>query len=94
MRRIVLVTSLVSVFLLSFAGMASASYNPVNDQTINITAPVKLPALNTAAATFNIQQSLQQNVSSATGTSINYYYIWINVNGQPVAAVDPAKFMF
>jgi hypothetical protein len=77
-----------------FAGFASASYNPSNDSSINITSPLALPTTKTASLTFNLQQAIHENITSYTGTSINYYYIWVNVNGEPIAALDPAKVMF
>jgi hypothetical protein len=94
MKRIIILISLLFMIQVLFAGFASASYNSSNDKSVNITAPAALPTTKTASLTFNLQQAVQQNISSSTGTSINYYYIWVNVNGEPIAAVDPAKVMF
>jgi hypothetical protein len=92
MKRFVLMAGgMLLIAQVLLAGTAGAAYNPQDDQTVNITVPVQLPALNTAEASFNAQQSLNQTISNTTGTSVDYYYIWINVNGQPVLAVDPAK---
>jgi hypothetical protein len=94
MRRIVLLASLLSMILVLFSGVASAQYNSQDDQTINVNVPINLPNLNTAMFTFNTQESIHQSVFKLTDTSVNHFYIWINVNNQPVAAVDPAKVMY
>jgi hypothetical protein len=94
MKRIGILISLLFMVQVLFAGFASASYNPNNDKSVNITAPAALPTTKTASLTFNLQQSVQQTISSSTGTSIDYFYIWVNVNGEPIAAIDPPKVMF
>jgi hypothetical protein len=94
MKRFALLTSLLIIVQVLFAGFASASYNPQNDKAINLKLPINVPLKGTAALTFNLQQAVQQTVSNTSGLSVDYYYIWLNVNDQPIAAVDPAKFMY
>jgi hypothetical protein len=94
MKRIVILIGLLFMVQVLFAGFASASYNSTYDQSVNINAPVALPTTKTASFTFNLQQGIHQTISNSTGISINYFYIWVNVNGEPAAAVDPAIVMF
>jgi hypothetical protein len=94
MKRLLLLASLLLIVQVLFAGFASASYNPQNDKSINLNLPINLPSMNTASLTFNLQQTVQKTTSKTSGLSIDYFYIWVNVNGQPIAAVDPAKIMF
>jgi hypothetical protein len=94
MKRFILLVSLLLIVQVLFAGFASASYNPQNDKSINLYLPINVPIKGTASLTFNLQQAAQKTVSNTTGLSVDYFYIWVNVNGQPIAAVDPAKFMF
>ncbi|MGZ4032166.1 MAG: 8-amino-7-oxononanoate synthase [Tumebacillaceae bacterium] len=75
-------------------GVAHADYQPAYDQTINLTLPMNVPDLGTAQASFQLQQQLQQQVTEVTGVSEDYYYIWVNVNGTPVLAIDPPCPMF
>lgn len=75
-------------------GVAQADYQPHYDQTINLTAPIDIPNVGTADASFQLQQQLQQQQTQLTSVSEDYYYIWINVNGTPVLAIDPPVPMF
>jgi hypothetical protein len=94
MKRLLLLASLLLIVQVLFAGFASASYNQQNDKSINLYLPINLPLYGTANLTFNLQQAVQKTVSNSTGLSVDYFYIWVNVNGQPIAAVDPARFMY
>lgn len=94
MKRFAALASVLLIVQALFAGLASASYNPQYDRTINLKLPIDVQLEGTAELTFNLQQSVQQTISNTTGLSIDYYYIWINVNDKPVVAIDPAKFMY
>jgi hypothetical protein len=93
-RNVLLVCSLLFIVQAFFVGAASARYNPQDDKTINIKLPITLPTTNIANLTFNIQEDLHQAVLSTTGIPIDHFYVWVNVNDQPIVAIDPAKAMF
>jgi hypothetical protein len=80
--------------LLFSVGVANADYQPSQDQTINITSPISVPNLGTAEASFQAQQAIPQTVTNLSGVSYNYDYIWVDVNGTPVLAIDPPCPMF
>ncbi|MBW5447575.1 hypothetical protein GE107_16075 [Cohnella sp. CFH 77786] len=99
MKRTLLIGALILACQMLFAGMASAAkYSSSDDKYVNLNVPVSLPKTNTGSLTFDTQQSLYTNVInpalSPTGVDYNYYYCWVTVNGDPVIAVDPAKFAY
>jgi hypothetical protein len=82
MHRMVLITA-VALFLLSGTALA--------DSTLSLTA---LPQLvQTGSATGNITYAAQEQVHSTitdlTGQSIDHSYVWVELNGAKVLAVDP-----
>jgi hypothetical protein len=78
------------VVQLLIAGVAGAAYNAQDDKIVNVNVPISVPTTNTAGFTFNTQESLYKT----SNVSVDHYYIWIYVNGNPVAAIDPAKFCY
>ncbi|KIL37615.1 hypothetical protein SD71_03155 [Cohnella kolymensis] len=94
MRRVLTLIGVAFIAQMLIAGAVSAAYKPQNDWTINLSVPVSVPTADTAALTFTTQQAVHSTLFQATGASVDYYYIWLNVNGEPVAAIDPAKFCF
>lgn len=76
--------------LLMLGGTASAAYLPQFDIRINLTLPKVIPIPSgLAQTTFDAQEKLHNYIESATGISIDHSYIWVNVNGQDVLAIDP-----
>ncbi|RKP51505.1 hypothetical protein D7Z26_17105 [Cohnella endophytica] len=93
MKRILVSLASLMIIFSVFGGVASAKYQPQNDISINLKLPVNLPNLGTGSLTFGLQQTVQQTLTQTTGLSVDYFYIWVNVNDVPVAAIDPAKAM-
>jgi hypothetical protein len=85
----VLAGVLLAVVLTS--GSALAAYRSSGDTTVSVTL---LPGLvqtssTTGALTFELQEATHNTLSSTTGTSVDHCYVWVEVNGQQVLAVDP-----
>ncbi|WP_316569383.1 hypothetical protein [Neobacillus sp. YIM B06451] len=94
MKRLILVMTLAFALQTVFAGTAGAAYLSGSDKTISIKTGLKLPSLKTADTTFQLQESVHTGLTDATGVEVDHYYYWIEVDGQPVLALDPAKPMF
>jgi hypothetical protein len=94
MKRLVLLLGVLFVAQMLVVGAVSASYKSQNDIILNVNAPVNAPSLNTGSTTFNIQEAVHGTVYGVSGTSIDHSYIWIQLNGQSLLAIDPPKFMF
>lgn len=78
------------------AGVASAAYNSSGDWNLNLSVlqgQLK-PTSTTGQTTFQLQEAVHNTLTNTTGLSVDHSYIWINVNGVPVLAVDPPRAMF
>jgi hypothetical protein len=93
MKRVFTLFSMLLIVQAFTTGIASAKYNQADDINLNVIAPVSAPDLNTGTSTFQLQEQVHQLIYGSSGTSIDHSYIWINMNGQSVAAIDPPKAM-
>lgn len=78
---------------LCFGTSAFADYDPSGDTAIQITTadtPVVLSS-DAGNATFQAQEGLNNTVTDTTGINSDHSYIWVNVNGEDVLAVDPPE---
>lgn len=79
--------------VLLLAGTAFADYRPDQDVSVSVTVlPGVLPStsgMGTGETTFALQEAAHETVTSETGQSVDHFYVWVYVNGEPVAAVDP-----
>lgn len=93
MRARVLVAALAIAALLPI-GVAHAGYKKSQDITLSVTVlpSVIKPSGSTGDTTFALQEGAHQEVTDTTGQSIDHSYVWVEVNGQKVLAVDPISF--
>lgn len=92
MRAVRLVSGMLMVgsLLAGVASGAGAAYRPQDNVVVNVQVPgVRAPNAGTASTTFAVQQGAHAMLQRTVGTDPNYSYIWVKVNGQPVAAIDP-----
>jgi hypothetical protein len=94
MRRLTTLIAILLTTQLLIAGVAGAAYNAQDDKIVNVNVPVSVPSTNTAGFTFYTQESVHSTLYKTSNASIDHSYIWIYVNGKPVAAIDPAKFCY
>jgi hypothetical protein len=82
MRRIVLMTA-VALFLLTGTALA--------DSTLSLTALPQLLQTSSAtgSSTFAAQEQVHSTITGLTGQSIDHSYVWVELNGAQVLAVDP-----
>lgn len=57
--------------------------------SLNLAPSLLKTSGSTGQATYAVQEGAHEVVTTLTGQSIEHSYIWIDVNGQPVAAIDP-----
>ncbi|MCL6547563.1 MAG: hypothetical protein K6T30_01485 [Alicyclobacillus sp.] len=70
----------------AMAGTTSTGYNSSGDTYVNLSTGGTSPLGSSLGTfTFNTQESLY----STTGTSLDHDYVWLEVDGQPVLALDP-----
>lgn len=93
-----LVFALVFMFLLQVLWVGavaaeSTSYNSENDITLSLTVAEDEVQTSdeTGQATFEAQEEAHQTFTDNSGEEVEHSYIWIEVNGKKVLAVDPPK---
>lgn len=81
--------AVLSVLLLT--GTAFADYQSDQDITVSVELlPGTLQTSgSTGSTTFELQEGVHQTITSTTGTSVDHSYIWVNLNGTSLLAVDP-----
>lgn len=72
-------------------GSALAAYRSDRDITLNLTLAPSLikPSGTTGTSTYTLQEGTHQTVTESTGLEVDHYYIWVNLNGESILAVDP-----
>jgi hypothetical protein len=74
------------------SGVALADYQQGSDLTLSATAAptvLNLSGTTTGTGSFALQEAVHNAITGSTGQSVDHYYVWIVVNGQPVLAIDP-----
>lgn len=95
MKKLTFVLLIAMIAQSLFAGAAGAAYVQEADKKISINTGLNLllPA-NTGKLTFDLQEAVHNKVTGATGVEVDHFYFWVEVDGQSVLAVDPARVMF
>ncbi|MFD1928261.1 hypothetical protein ACFSFY_09335 [Sporosarcina siberiensis] len=95
MRKVLLMMAAVIMLQTFFIGGASAKYVKSSDKTISINTGLKLVIpFNTAKKSFELQEAVHKNLKTTTGLDLDYFYLWIELDGQPILAVDPIRGMY
>lgn len=95
MKKILFLLATVVMLQTFFVGEAGARYVKEADKTVSINTGLKLfTPFNTAKKSFELQEAIHKNLNTTSGLEIDYYYIWIELDGQPILAVDPARPMY
>lgn len=83
--------AVLGLLLVVTAGVAQAGYLSSHDKKLSLTVLPGLiqPSGETGEATFQLQEGAHDLLTSSTGQSVDHYYIWVEVNGEDVLAVDP-----
>ncbi|MCG7346132.1 hypothetical protein MHZ92_18650 [Sporosarcina sp. ACRSL] len=95
MKKVLLIFTTVILFQTIFVGVAGARYVKEADKTISINSGLNLSIpLNTAEKSFKLQEGVHKSLKTTTGLEIDYYYIWLELDGQTILGIDPARAMF
>lgn len=92
-KRMLLVALLALILQVFWVGAASAEYKSEYDITISVTILEDYieTSDSTGEATFEIQESAHEEITDSTGQEVDHSYIWLEVNGSKVLAVDPPQ---
>ena len=95
MKKILLMFAAVLLLKTFVVGEAGARYVKESDKTISLNTGLNLSIpFNTGQKSFKLQESIHKNLKKTTGIEIDYFYIWLEVDGQTILGVDPARFMY
>ncbi|WP_078544776.1 hypothetical protein [Litchfieldia alkalitelluris] len=70
-----------------------AAYDASSDQTVSVTLLsnyIKPPGT-VGTFSFSTQEEVHHSFKSVSGQEVDHYYIWIELNGVKVLAIDPIK---
>lgn len=89
--RLYRVAVIVALVLLTLTSTSLAAYRPEYDIRVSVTLlSGTLPSFAWLGdLTFDQQESVHDSGTAMTGTSVDHFYIWVDVNGEPWLAVDP-----
>jgi hypothetical protein len=92
-RRLWLVLSVVLVMQAMWVGVVSAEYDSSGDITVSVTVAEDQLQISdwTGETTFETQEGAHDTVTDSTGQEVDHSYIWVEVNGVKILAVDPPK---
>jgi CHASE3 domain sensor protein len=98
-KRLGLIFALFMILQLLTVGVAGAAYNAENDITLSIQTGtgdiITLPLTDDQAQQmFEAQENIHQKIQELTGLGVDHWYIWIEVDGVKVLAVDPPVAMY
>jgi hypothetical protein len=91
-RLMLLVASVLAVQLIG-ASSIFAEYQAENDITLSVTVAegTLQTSDSTGQETFSIQEGAHEELKETTGQEVDHSYIWIEVNGHKIFAIDPPK---
>jgi hypothetical protein len=95
-KLLVLTLAFAFIFPL-FTSNADAAYIAEKDIVISIETDKSIPLFlneDFAWMMFEAQEQLIQMLEDNSGMEIDHYYIWIEVNGVKVLAIDPPVLLF
>lgn len=79
------------LLVLLLGGVAMADYVPASDRTVSVQLLPGLVSTTslTGSLLFGTQEAVHTTVTGVTGITLDHSYTWVDVNGEPVLAVDP-----
>ncbi len=86
----------IGIALLSTPTQSDAAYKPKWDLTlkVNVLEDMIKPSGKLGEVSFNLQEGVHNTLTDTTGVEVDHSYIWIELNGVKVLAVDPPKPVF
>lgn len=95
MKKMILTLTLFVLFSSLYSANAEAAYQQDSDITISINTGLNLTIpFNLGEKTFNLQEDVHNIITKSTGLEVDHYYLWLEVDGEKVIGIDPAKGMF
>lgn len=95
MKKTLAIAALLLGLQLAGTGMANAEYDAAGDITVNVNTGLNLPLSSaTGETTYETQEGVHNILTDTIGVEVDHSYIWLNVDGVNVLAIDPPRPMF
>ncbi|MBM6616703.1 hypothetical protein [Bacillus suaedaesalsae] len=97
MKKLLLPVIAAVAVLLSIPSQSNAAYDASWDWKISLNTKSILnikPSGFTGDATFQLQEGVHNTLKTTSGVELDHSYIWIEVNGVKILAIDPIKPIF
>ncbi|WP_047983389.1 hypothetical protein [Ornithinibacillus californiensis] len=95
MKKLVIILTLTLLFFSMNAGIVGAEHVKEADKKISLNTGLNLSIpFKTAKLTYNLQEGIHNRLTGLTGLEVDHFYIWVELDGQDVLAVDPARVMY
>jgi hypothetical protein len=92
-KRLAFILMMMVMLQVLWVGVVSADtgYNADNDITLSVTVAEDYieTSDSTGDATFEAQESVHQTFADSSGEEVEHFYIWVEINGSKVLAIDP-----
>jgi hypothetical protein len=92
-KKLIVAMSIFVCLHLLMVGTAFAEYDSSNDLTVSVTILEDeiQTSDETGDLTFETQEGLHDEITTNSGQEVDHSYVWIEVNGNKVLAIDPPK---
>jgi MarR family transcriptional regulator, temperature-dependent positive regulator of motility len=97
LKKLIVLTLAIAFIFPLFTTNADAAYLQEKDIIISIETDKPIPQFlneDFALMMFEAQEQLIQLLEDNSGMEIDHYYIWIEINGVKVLAIDPPVLLF
>lgn len=92
MKKLVISVLIAIMLQTAFAGAAGAAHVSDQDIVISIDSGLGLEIpVDSADMSYELQEYIHNQLLLLTGAEVDHYYIWLEVDGKRVLAVDPAQ---
>jgi hypothetical protein len=85
----------ILIMLQPLSGVAEAAYMKTSDKKVSVNTGLNLSIpFNTGETSFKLQEAVHKQLFTTTGLEVDYYYIWLELDGKSILAIDPARVMY
>ena len=92
MKKVLFAVLVAMLIQTAFAGAAGAAYKKEWDKRISINTGHNLTIpIDTGKLSFELQEAVHNELTDSTGIEVDHFYLWVELDGQDILGVDPAK---
>ena len=95
-RKLLTLLFVLTLAVLTIPQESQAAYLSQNDTTVSINLAEDLiqPSGFLGTTSFETQEEIHSTITNVSGLEVDHSYIWIELNGVNILAVDPIKVVY